>query len=152
MAAAASPAGPPAETPDAAPGRRTTRTRDRALAVAGAVAAVLVLWVVGVPLLGLDLVVEQPGQAPLQITVVAVVVMSLVPALLGWALLAVLERFTRHARTVWTAAALVVLAVSFLPFLNATAGTGTLVVLALMHVAVAAVLIPVLWRTSAPRA
>ncbi|MBV2362784.1 hypothetical protein KUM37_05415 [Streptomonospora sp. NEAU-YY374] len=126
--------------------------RARALAVAGSVAAALALWVVGEPLLGYGLVVESPGVPPRDLGASAIAVMSLAPALLGWGLLELLERFTRHARAVWTTAALVVLAASFLPFLGVTVDTGGAVVLALMHVAVAAVLIPVFWRTSTPRA
>ncbi|HWS34812.1 MAG TPA: DUF6069 family protein, partial [Actinoplanes sp.] len=68
----------------------------------------------------------------------------------GWAGLAILERFTRHAFTAWTVLALLVLAVSFVPFLGVEASTGSKVVLALTHVAVAAVLIPGFRRSATP--
>ncbi|WP_329095781.1 DUF6069 family protein [Actinomadura citrea] len=125
--------------------------RARALAVAGAVAAALAIWAVGEPLLGHDLVVQQEGQEPQDLGAAAVGVFALAPSLLGWALLAALERVTRLAARLWTAAALSLLAVSFLPIISVQASGGSKAVLALTHVAVGAVLIPVFWRTAALR-
>ncbi|MFG1856161.1 DUF6069 family protein [Actinomadura geliboluensis] len=131
-------------------GLRSTR-RARALAVAGAVAAALAVWAVGEPLLGHDLVVQQEGQEPRDLGAAAVGVFALVPSLLGWALLAVLERVTPLAGRIWTAAALALLAVSFLPVVGVEATGGSKAVLALAHVAVGAVLIPVFHRTATAR-
>ncbi|WP_033665019.1 DUF6069 family protein [Salinispora oceanensis] len=79
----------------------------------------------------------------------AVVHMSLVTSLAGWALLAVLERLTRLARTAWTVIALSVLVISYGgPLLGAGIPTGSRITLALMHTTVAAVLIPVFRSTS----
>ncbi|MFI2379731.1 DUF6069 family protein [Streptomyces sp. NPDC018964] len=65
------------------------------------------------------------------------------PLLSGWGLLAVLERSgVRRARAVWTGIAGVVLTVSFLPLTGDGMDGGTRAALALMHLAVAAVLIP----------
>lgn len=125
-----------------------TRTRDRALAVAGAVVAAVAVWVVGEPLFGNDLVVEQPGREPTDLNGVAFAIFSLASSLLGWALLAVLERVTAHAGRIWTAVALIVLVLSFLPLLGIEATGGAKAVLALAHLAVGGVLIPVFWRTS----
>ncbi|WP_106396844.1 DUF6069 family protein [Actinocorallia populi] len=134
---------------DGAPAvRARARTRDRALAVAGSVVAAGAVWVVGEPLLGQELVVEQPGQEPRDLGAGAFLVFSLASALLGWALLAVLERATSHAARIWTAVAVAVLAVSFLPLTGVEATGGTKAVLALAHLAVGAVLIPVFWRTT----
>ncbi len=127
---------------------KSTRTRDRALAVAGATAAAVVVWVVGDPLLGHELVVEQPGQDPRDLDASAFLFISLASALLGWALLAVLERVTAHAVRIWTAVAVVFLALSFVPLIGVEATGGSKVVLALAHLAVGAVLIPVFWRTA----
>lgn len=122
--------------------------RVRGLAVVLATAAAAAVWVVGEPLLGYDLVVQQPGQEAQDLGASAIVIIALAASLLGWALLAGLERITSHARTIWTAVALVVLAVSFLPFAGVEASGGSKVVLALTHVAVGAVLIPAFWRTA----
>jgi hypothetical protein len=126
-----------------------TRRRYRALAVAGAVVAAVLVWVVGEPLLGNDMIIKAEGQEPQDLGASAMVMFSLFFSLLGWALLALLERVTSRARLIWTIVALVFLAVSFLPPLTIEASGVTKVVLALAHVAVAAVLIPVFRATSA---
>jgi hypothetical protein len=60
-----------------------------------------------------------------------------------------LERLTPRARRVWLVVALVGLAVSLMPPLAGTGvGTANRIVLLLMHLAVAAVFISVLYRTS----
>jgi hypothetical protein len=118
--------------------------------VAAGVAAVVV-WVVGEPLLGHDLVVKQSGQDPQDLGVAAMVIFSVLPALLGWAFLAGLERVTSRASLIWTVVALVVLLVSFAPLFGVEASGGSKVVLALIHVAVGAVLIPGFLRTAKVR-
>ncbi|MEO3826056.1 DUF6069 family protein [Actinomadura sp. B10D3] len=125
--------------------------RARALAMAGAVAAALAIWVIGDPLLGHDLVVQQKGQQPRDLGAAAIGIFALAPSLLGWALLVALERVTPLAARIWTAAALTLLAVSFLPVIAAETSGGNKAVLALTHVAVGAVLIPVFWRTATAR-
>jgi Family of unknown function (DUF6069) len=131
----------------------TTRPRRaRALAVIAATLAALAVWLVTDPLLGVDLIVPtRPGSEELMsITPVLVAGTSLVVALAGWALLALLERFTARARTIWTAVA-VLFALFSLAGPLSTLGSSTAataVALALMHVAVAAVLIPMLAGTS----
>lgn len=123
------------------------RHRDRALAVAGTVVAAVLVWLVSGPLLGADLRVEVPDQEAFEIGLAPTLLFSLVPALLGWALLAVLERFTAKARVIWTVIAVAVLALSFVPLVNVPAA-GDKVALAVLHLVVGAVLIPVFWRTS----
>jgi Family of unknown function (DUF6069) len=126
-----------------------TRRRNRALAVVGAVVAAVLVWVVGEPLLGYDMVIKAEGQEPQDLGASAIIMFSLFFSLLGWALLALLERVTPRARLIWTVVALVVLAVSlFFPLFTIEASGGTKVVLTLAHVAVAAVLIPVFRATS----
>ncbi|MEU7895921.1 DUF6069 family protein [Nonomuraea sp. NPDC049152] len=124
-----------------------TRRRHRAIGVAATVAAAAAVWVVGEPLLGYDLVVKQPGQAPMDLGLDAIAVVTLVASLLGWALLAGLERLTDRAAAIWTALALLVLALSFLPLFGVESSGGSKAILALLHVAVGAVLIPAFWRT-----
>lgn len=59
-----------------------------------------------------------------------------------------LERFTSHARTVWTTIALITLALSLSGPLSGGVSTATKMALAGMHLAAAAVLIPMLTRRS----
>ncbi len=125
-----------------------TRRRNRALAVAGAVVAAVLVWVAGEPLLGNNMIIKAEGQEPQDLGASAVIMFSLSFSLLGWALLALLERATPRARLIWTAVALAFLAVSFFPLVIIEASGGTKVVLALAHVAVAAVLIPAFRATS----
>ncbi|GAA1260378.1 hypothetical protein GCM10009609_24180 [Pseudonocardia aurantiaca] len=125
-----------------------TRRRNRTLAVVGAVVAAVLVWVVGEPLLGNDMIIKAEGQEPQDLGASAIIMFALFFSLLGWALLALLERVTPRARLIWTVVALVVLAVSFFPLFTIEASGGTKVVLALAHVAVAAVLIPVFRATS----
>jgi peptidoglycan/LPS O-acetylase OafA/YrhL len=75
---------------------------------------------------------------------------SLVAALAGWGLLALLERFTARPRTSWTAIAGLVGLLSLVGPLSAIASTTVAngLSLALMHLAVAAVLIPGLAATA----
>ncbi|MEU4620203.1 DUF6069 family protein [Actinoplanes sp. NPDC023801] len=139
---------------DTGQARRTDRfgrAGTRALVVAGAVLVTALVWVVGEPLLGHDLVVTSPGQPAMDLGLAEIAFVALASSLVGWAALAVLERVTRYAIPIWTVAALVVLAVSFAPFAGVQASTGSKIVLALTHVTVAAVLIPGLWRTGTRR-
>ncbi|MBB6346650.1 DUF6069 family protein [Nonomuraea muscovyensis] len=122
------------------------RRRTRVLAVGGAVlAAVLVGLAAAV--LGIELRVDmRNGQPPMVIGLPLVAGFALAFALLGWGALAVLERFSERAATIWTWLAVIVLLVSFVPILFAEATAGARTVLAAMHLAVAAVLVPLLRR------
>ncbi|MFE4049538.1 DUF6069 family protein [Streptomyces sp. YIM B13518] len=107
-----------------------------------AVLAPVLVWLVADPLLGHRLRIAD-GERPLDVGAAPVAVVALLASLCGWGLPAALERLgARRARAVWTGAAGAVLAVSFLPFLGDGMDGGTRVSLALMHLAVAAVLIP----------
>ncbi len=126
---------------------RTSRHRTRATAVAAAILAPTAIWLAAVQLLGVDLQVAQPsGRPPAQITLPLVLVTALAASLAGWGLLALLERLTRRARTIWTVTAVVALVASFAPLLAPGTPTTSRVVLGLMHLAVAAILIPALAR------
>lgn len=126
--------------------RTLGRVGARTLAVAATVAAAALIWLVGEPLLGNDLVVEQPGQPPLDLGLAAFVIITLGASLAGWAVLALLEKVTRYGRRIWTGLAVAVVVVSFLPFLSAQMSTGSAVVLTLVHLVVGAVLVPLLLR------
>ncbi|MEU9225605.1 DUF6069 family protein [Streptomyces massasporeus] len=116
--------------------------RRRPVVAALTVLAPVLVWLVADPLLG-----HRPriadGEKTLDIGAAPVAVVALFASLSGWGLLAALERFgARRAHAIWTAVAGAVLAVSFLPLLGDGMDGGTRASLALMHLAVAAVLIP----------
>ncbi|WP_018654218.1 DUF6069 family protein [Actinomadura flavalba] len=134
-----------------APMSAGTRRGRRALGVVGATLATLPVWFVGEPILGHDLKFDQPGHPTTDLDGFAFMLFAAVSSLLGWALLAVLERVVpARAAQIWTITALVVLVLSFLPSLAITATAGTKAVLIVAHIAVAAVLIPV-FRTTTRR-
>jgi hypothetical protein len=125
----------------------TTHRYFRALAVGGAVLASGLLWLVA-QMLGIDLRVDQPddGQPPVTVDLTVIIGVTLTLSLLGWGALALLERYTRRAGTIWSVIAGSVLLISFVPVLGVEATPGTKTLLSLMHLAVAAVLIPMLRR------
>ena len=67
-------------------------------------------------------------------------------SLLGWAALALMERYVKRAVTAWSVLAIAVLLLSFALILLVGAGAGTKITLSLIHIAVAAILIPALRR------
>jgi len=128
-------------------GKERAAPRVRALGVAGAVLAAAAVWTVAV-LAGADLLVSfGPGQPELSVTLPWVIMVSLLSALAGWALLSLLERVTPRAMTVWTVAAVTVAALSLAGPLSSTAPVGTKASLIAMHLAVAGALILALRRT-----
>jgi hypothetical protein len=123
----------------------------RALAIVGGAAAALVVWALAKYLFDAELRGgAQPGGSNLvDIQPVHVIVSTVMWTAVGWALLAILERFTGRARTIWTWVAVAGLLVSFVsPLVAANMTDGTKLALSVMHVAVAAVVIPVFVRTS----
>lgn len=120
-------------------------------ALTGPLAAVagLLVWVVAVPLAGIDLTFTDINDTKKEIGPAAVIIFSVGPALLGWLLIAVLERLVpRLATRIWTIVAVVVLVLSLVPLLEL--GAGAAVMLAVMHIAVGAVII-VAMRATAPQ-
>ena len=131
--------------------RTVTRSSWRPrLAAVAAVAVANTLLALAAPLFGADLVVAPSGQEPSVAPWSAFLVFSAGFALLGWAALALAERLlgARRGRLVWTVVAVLVTLVMFLPPLTVGASAATVVVLELSHLVVAAVVIPVFWRTS----
>ena len=121
----------------------------RAASVATATAAAVAVWAVAVPALGTHLLVRFGGGSPQTVGAGFVAGAALAASLAGWGLLALLERRTRHARAIWTAVAIAVTVASLgLPLSAGTTAAAT-TALALMHLAVAAVLIPALRRSAA---
>ncbi|SCK42830.1 hypothetical protein B046DRAFT_04185 [Streptomyces sp. LamerLS-316] len=123
--------------------------RRRLVVTALAVLAPVVVWLAADPLLGHRLRITD-GEQTLDIGALPAALVALLASLAGWGVLAALERFGgRRARAVWTGAAVVVLALSFVPLTGEGMDGGTRAALALMHLAVAAVLIPGLRTGSA---
>jgi hypothetical protein len=119
----------------------------RPLAVGGAVLSTGLLWLAA-RLLDIGLRVDQPGDGrpPVTVGLPLVIGTTLVLSLFGWGALAILERCTRRARTIWSVGACSVLLISFVPIAGVEAASGTKILLSLMHLAVAAILIPALRR------
>ena len=85
------------------------------------------------------------GRASQDLNALFVILMSGVPALLGWGLLALLEKFTAKAVIVWRIIAAVVLLLSLAgPFTGTSITTDNRLWLAAMHVTVGVVLIGLL--------
>ncbi|TDC52026.1 hypothetical protein E1212_10500 [Jiangella ureilytica] len=117
------------------------------LAVAGAMAAAAVPWVVA-EIAGTDLEVTTGGWT-MDVGLPLVLGAALVVSLAGWGLLALLQRRRPDARRVWTIVAVTVLLLSLMGPLTADATTAARVYLAHMHLAVGLVLIPGLRRAAA---
>ena len=127
------------------------QNRNRAIAAAGGTLAGIATWIIEVPLLGVGLSIRFGSGHAQTIGIGPVIGVSLAAALLGWLLLAVLGRRTSRARALWTSIALVVLAASLALPLSAATTTAAIVGLIVMHLAVAAVLIPLMARTARAR-
>ena len=137
--------------------RDVKRSWARALWAAGGAAAAAIAWAVEVPLLGIRLTVRFGAMAPQTVVAGQVVGAALVAGLLGWLLLAALDRRAAHARTartgaghvgaVWTGTALLVLAVSLALPVAAATTTSAAAGLVVLHLIVAAVVIPGLAST-----
>ncbi|WP_431926146.1 DUF6069 family protein [Nonomuraea jabiensis] len=121
----------------------------RALGVGTAVLSTTLLWLAAL-VVNIDLRVDLPadGQPAAMVGLPVTIGSTLVFSLLGWGALAVLERFARRARTIWTGLAVAALMLS-VPILGVEATAGTKAVLCSMHLAVAAVLIRTLRRGTA---
>jgi hypothetical protein len=121
--------------------------RPRAVIGVAAAGASTALWLAA-HLLDVPLTVTIHGQSPMKIGIGVVLATALTASLAGWGSLALLERLTARARTIWTALAILALIASFAAPAFVAASASTRTTLVLMHVTVAAVLIPGLRRTA----
>lgn len=128
------------ETTSARVSTARDRVTRRAAGVTAAALGAVLVWVIAVPLAGLDLAANQQG-AIRQVGLGAVVTVAVGAGLVGWALLALLERLTSRGRRIWMVIASVVLALSLLGPIGGGVGLGTKVVLSLMHLVVGATLV-----------
>ncbi|MDY7105133.1 MAG: DUF6069 family protein [Actinomycetota bacterium] len=122
----------------------------RARAVAAATLLPVLVWVLAVPVAGVDLEVPD-GDGTRTIGLGAVVVTAAGVSLAGWVLLEVLERVVRGGWFVWWAISMVVLIGSFAPLGDPDMSTATAVVFALMRLVMAAVLMPTFVSTARRR-
>lgn len=133
-------------------GSRPRRIARRLMAVVAAVVAALVVWAVARLGLGLDVREPQWSGTARDVAAVNIVVLSAVASAAGWALLAVLERFSARAGRWWARIAAVVAVASLVGPLTVPGITASSrVVLGLLHLVVGAVLIPLLYRSSPSR-
>lgn len=129
--------------PTPVPAGRARRRLHRAALVLTAGLAAALAWVVAVPIAGLQLDVVTGGH-PQTVGVGACIFGGIVGGLMGWAALALLERFTRSPRRIWTIIALVALALSLTSPITAATSPSTAVILTLLHLLVGAIIIPTL--------
>ncbi|WP_433562458.1 DUF6069 family protein [Nocardia sp. CA-151230] len=122
-----------------------------ASAIGGAVLVTAVLWAAAHSL-GVELRVDARNGQPAQVVGPTLVVGStLVVSLLASATRKWLDRFADRAPTVWIRLAVTVLLVSLAPMAYVQASGSAKATLALMHLAVAVVLVPLLARGSGDR-
>jgi len=119
----------------------------RALAIVAAAGATFTVWTVADPLAGAALVVDS-GSGHTTVTPTAVVLTTVLAGLAAWALLALVEHFTRRAAVVWSWVAGAVLSISLLGPIGSAVGGDAAVALVAMHLATGAVLIPIMARSS----
>src|ERR1700735_3415252 len=125
--------------------------RARALCVAGGALAAPLAWIVEVPLLGIHLTVRFGAGHIQTIAVGQVLGVTVAASLLGWLLLALLERRTPHARPLWTTTALAALAASLALPLAAATTTSAIAGLIVLHLTVGAAVIPAMAHTARAR-
>jgi hypothetical protein len=117
-----------------------------AAAALTAVVAAIAVWVLAVPVAGIDLAAAPIGGVVAPVEPLAVAAGPLFAGLSGWALLAVLERRTARPRRTWRVVALAVLALSLVNPLVGGAGAASVNTLVAMHLVTGAVLIALLPR------
>jgi hypothetical protein len=125
--------------------------RARALCTAGGAMAAALAWIVEVPLLGIHLTVRFGAGHIQTIAVGQVIGVTVAASLLGWLLLALLERRTPHARPLWTTTALAALAASLALPLAAATTTSAIAGLIVLHLTVGAAVIPAMAHTARAR-
>jgi hypothetical protein len=122
--------------------RDVRRSWARALSAVGGAAAAAIAWSIEVPLLGIKLTIRFGGMHPQTVAAGQVIGIALVAGLVGWFLLAGLDRRAPRPRAAWIAIALVVLAVSLALPLTAATTTSAAVGLIVLHLVVGAAVIP----------
>jgi len=122
---------------------RTHRRLVRAASIGAAAVATTTLFGLG-RAAGADMTIAVGGAAPAPFVPTEIAVATVVIGLVGWAVLALLERFSRHAHRIWVTLAVLVVGLSMAPIWMVQARTGTRVTLVCIHLAVGAALLPFL--------
>lgn len=125
-------------------GRAAVRRRRRALGIVATLVVTLAVWLLG-HLAGADYWITD-SQGSVRIDALVTTQVTVVLGLVGWGVLALLERLTRYGTTIWTVLAAVVVVASMIPIVLVEATTATRVALAAVHLAVGAVLVPAFVR------
>lgn len=113
----------------------------RALMIFAAALSALATWAALTTLSGADTTVRTDGSTR-EVGAESVIVTSLVAGLISWVLLALLERFTGRPRTIWTVVASVLLLLSLTGLLTVGVDVPAKSILVILHLVVAAILIP----------
>ena len=125
--------------------------RVRALCAAGGALAAALAWIVEVPLLGIHLTFRFGTGHSQTIAAAQVIGVTVAASLLGWLLLALLERRSPHARLLWTTIAVAAVAASLALPLTVATTTSAVAGLIGMHVIVGAAVIPAMRHTARAR-
>lgn len=122
----------------------------RAMAVVDAVIVNVIILIIGRLVIG-EFPSATVGDDDQTIGFALVILVTLLAGLVAWGLLALLERTTSRAKTVWTVIAVIVFLLSLTGPLGSGVNTSSKVILALMHTGAAATIIPLMRRSVFPR-
>jgi hypothetical protein len=137
---------PSTDSPQAVTTSRTGVVR--LIAVVGAVIGALISWIIITQAFSIELVARSGGPTMMPVGPAAVIMVSALACLVGWALLAILERKTKHAARIWTAIAAVVTVLSLAGPLNAGPSAAATIGLIVLHLVTAAVFVPLVAWTA----
>ena len=132
------PAAAPTTDTAPVPVRAAVRRRRRALGIVATLVVTLAVWLLG-HLAGADYWISD-SQGTVRIDAVVTTQVTVVLGLVGWGVLALLERLTRYGTTVWAVLAAVVVAASMMPIVLVEATTATRVALVAVHLTVGALI------------
>ncbi|WP_328891823.1 DUF6069 family protein [Streptomyces sp. NBC_00316] len=133
-------------TATASPTRQ--QARGRIVYPLAATAAAVIVWLITHSALDIDLKAKAAGGDIQEIGLPMVIVVTLLVGFAAWGVVAVLDRKSSSARTLWTVIASVVFVVSLLGPAGSGQGGSAKVALLCMHLVVALVLIPGFARTA----
>ena len=122
--------------------RDVRQSRARALCAVGGAAAAAIAWAIEVPLMGIRLSIRFGGAHPQTVVAAQVIGVALAAGLIGWLLLAAVDRRAPRPRATWTGIALLVLAASLALPLAAATTTSAAIGLIVLHLVVGAAVIP----------
>lgn len=121
--------------------------------LAAAMAALVnaVLWIIA-RAVGVSLRVQPPGEPESEVSLLAVVILTAVPIVLGTGVYALLRRWSRRPFLIFLVLALLVFALLLVPPFAATERPGTRFLLILMHVVATVAVLLGIYRAERRRA